>query len=240
MAKFNAKWRAGPHGPLEQVDDGLLTVAGEIRMPLGNFPRRMTVIGLDGGRSAIWSAIPLRDNEMTRIEALGEPAFLIVPGVAHRLDIRPWKQRHPNAKVVCPPGARKAVEEILPVDATADILDDPAVLLETVPGVGEREAALRVRRQGRTTLVINDILANVRHPHGIGAHIMARLLGFGVRRPQIPCVGKRMFVNDRRALAAAFRRWASELNLTRIVVSHGDVISDEPRAVLERVAASLK
>ena len=126
MSKVNEEWKVGPHGPLERLDDGLLTVAGEIRMPLGNFPRRMTVIALDGGRSAIWSAIPLREPEMREIEALGNPAFLIVPGIAHRLDIKAWKLRYPHANVVCAPGARKAVEEIVEVDATGDVLDDPS------------------------------------------------------------------------------------------------------------------
>ena len=66
MSKVNEEWKVGPHGPLERLDDGLLTVAGEIRMPLGNFPRRMTVIALDGGRSAIWSAIPLGSRRCER------------------------------------------------------------------------------------------------------------------------------------------------------------------------------
>lgn len=92
----------------------------------------------------------------------------------------------------------------------------------------------------RTTLVINDILAHVRHPHGIGAHIMARVLSFGVNRPRIPRIGKWMFVKDRKALAGGFRKWANEPGLVRVIVSHGDVIVDQPRSVLERVAAELE
>lgn len=239
MPKFNEEWKVGPHGPLDGLNKGLLTVAAEITMPLGNFPRRMTVVGLRNNRTAIWSAVPLRELEMKTIEALGEPSFLIVPGIGHRLDIKPWKHRYPMAKIICPPGARRAVEEAIAVDATSDVLDDPTVTFETVAGVGGKEAALIIRREGQTTLVLNDLLANVRHPHGIGAHIMARMLGFGVSRPMMPRVGKWMFVEDRKALAGAFRKWASEPNLTRIVVSHGDVIDDEPPAVLERIAREL-
>ena len=108
MARLNEQWVVGPHGPVERIDEGLVTVAGEITMPLGNFPRRMTIAALRGGRSAIWSAIPLREPEMREIEALGAPAFLIVPGIAHRLDLKPWKARYPDARVICPPGARAA------------------------------------------------------------------------------------------------------------------------------------
>jgi hypothetical protein len=44
---------------------------------------------------------------------------------------------------------------------------------------------------------------------------------------------------DRKALATAFRKWADEPSRKRIVVSHGDVIVDEPRKVLQRAAAEL-
>lgn len=239
MAKFNSEWTVGSHGPLEQLDRGLLTVAGEIVMPLGRFPRRMTVVALGGGRTAIWSAISLRDPEMKQIEALGTPSFIIVPGMGHRLDALPWSKRYPNAKVICPPGAREAVAQAVRVDATTDIMGDSEVTFTTVPGVDEKEGVLFVRRDGGTTLIVNDILANVQHPQGIGAHIMARLFGFGVDRPRMPWVGKRMFVKDQAATAAALREWANDPSLKRIVVSHGDVMDQNPRAVLERVAADL-
>ena len=239
MPKFNEVWKVGPHGSLQELDARLFTVSAEITMPLGNFPRRMTVIGLPSNRSAIWSAVPLREPEMKKIEDLGEPSFLIVPGIGHRLDVKAWKRRYPNAKILCPPGARQAVEEIIPVDATSDVMADPTVVFEAVPGVGGKEAALIIRRKGGTTLVLNDILANVRHPHGIGAHIMARLLGFGVSRPMMPRVGRWMFVKDRRALAGAFRKWAKEPELKRIVVSHGDVLNIDPQTVLNRIAQDL-
>ena len=239
MAKVNDDWTVGPHGPLERLDDGLLTVAAEIRMPLGNFPRRMTVAALANGGTAIWSAVPLREPEMREIEALGPPAYLIVPGVAHRLDIRAWKRRYPYARVVCPPGAQAQVEKVIRVDVTGDPMGDRDVRLETVPGVGEREVVMFVRRGRRHSLVVNDILANVRHPNGLGAHIMARLLGFGVKRPQMPRIGRRMFVEDSRMLAEAFRTWAVEPGLARIIVSHGDVIDRDVQEALERVARDL-
>ncbi len=242
MPKINEDWVVQPHGPLVPLDDGLFVVSGEIVMPLGRFPRRMTVVTLSKSRVAIWSPVPLAEAQMQQIEAMGEIAFLIVPGVGHRLDIKPWKARYPKAKVVCAPGARKAVEEVIPVDAVGDVLGDPDVHLETVAGVDEVEAALRVTREGRLTLVVNDIVANVRHPHGLGANVMARVLGFGVHHPQMPKAGKKMFVKDAAALAGELRSWADEPNLERLVVSHGDVIEieDEPAEALREVAASLE
>ena len=56
MAKTLQEWTVLPHSPLTQIGSNVLTVTGDIRMPIGAFPRRMTVVRLAGGRSAIWSA----------------------------------------------------------------------------------------------------------------------------------------------------------------------------------------
>ncbi len=239
MSKLNDAWKVEPHGAIEALDDGLWTVAGEISMPLGHFPRRMTVVRLADGQLVVWSAIPLDEASMQQLEAEGSIGYIVVPGVSHRLDVRPWKQRYPRARIVCAPGAREAVSEAVAVDATEDPFADASVHLLTVPGVDGKEAALQVRRGGGTTLVINDLIANVQHPHGLGAKVMARLMGFGVKEPEMPWVGEKMFVKDKGALALALRGWAAEPGLRRIVVSHGDVIDDDPAGVLERIAAEL-
>ncbi len=239
MAKLNDDWVVQPHGQLEELDDGLFTVAGEIKMPIGNFPRRMTIARLADGTTALWSPFPLDDPGMRRLEAIGAPAVLIVPGIAHRLDIRAYRSRYPQARIACAPRARGAVEEAVPVDLVGNALADPEVTLDTAPGVGELEAILWVRRAGRAALVLNDMLANVRHPHGLGAQIMARLFGFGVRHPQMPRIGRKMFVKDSAALGRAFRGWAEEPGLVRVIVSHGDVIVDRPSQVLHAIADDL-
>ena len=241
MPAILEKWEVMPHGPLVAVDDGILTVAGEIEMPLGRFPRRMTVIGLTGGRTAIFSAIALGEEEMARIEELGRPSILIVPSDKHRMDAGIWKQRYPEMRVIAPPGARAGVAEVVPVDATtSDILGDASVRWTIVPGTGGHEGALTVRRPGGVTLVCNDVIGNVAHPDGIGAKIMARLAGFGVSEPEVPRVVKHMMVDDPRALAAQFRSWAAEPDLARIIVSHGDVIEESPHEVLLTLAETLE
>ncbi|NML06111.1 hypothetical protein [Sphingomonas sp. G-3-2-10] len=233
-----AQWEVQPHDQLVEAGDGILTVAGEIRMPLGNFPRRMTVVRLRGGRTAIWSAIALGEPQMKRIEAMGEPSFLIVPGDHHRLDAKIWKMRYPQAKVIAPPGARKMVEEAVPVDATSDILDDPEVRFCIVPGMGQHEAFLHVHRADGVTLILNDIIGNVAHPHGIGANVMGRVFGFGVTGPQVPRP-VRHGLEDKALVAARFRAWAAEPELRRIIVSHGDVLDDYPGDVLLKLAERL-
>lgn len=236
MAKLNQDWIVQPHGDIVAVADGILTVQGSIVMPLGRFPRRMTVIALRDGGSAVWSPIPLREPDMARIEGLGAVRFLIVPNQGHRLDLKPWSMRYPEARIIAPPNAREAVAEAAPVDATGDIVGDPSLDFQCVAGTKADEFALTVRRVDGTTLILNDILSNVRHPEGIGANIMARLLGFGVKRPRTSRPVRRMFVEDPALVGRQFRAWAAIPDLRRIIVSHGEVIDSAPREALNRAA----
>lgn len=238
MARLNREWIVQRHGLLTELEPGLLTVTGEIRMPFGRFPRRMTVVATRNDHTIIFSPVPLDEPSMARVEALGEPAFIVVPNGYHRLDAGPWKTRYPKARVICPPGARDRVAEAAPVDATTDILRDKAVRFILAEGTGEAESALIVRRGRAATLIVNDLLANVRHPPGLGAWLMARLFGFGVRRPQMPREVRYLFLKDKAALAAQFREWAAIEGLRRIIPSHGEII-DNPVPVLRRLADEL-
>ena len=156
MSRLHDEWKVDAHGPLEHLGDGVWTVAGEISMPLGHFPRRMTVVVLEGARLLVWSAIPMRDAAMAQLEALGDVAFLVVPGVAHRLDWRPWKRRYPGARVVCAPGAQEAVSQAAPVDATTNVFDDPTVDFQAVPGMEGDAKAPMIASVARVTLSCSD------------------------------------------------------------------------------------
>jgi len=238
VPSFNKEWKVLPHGRVKTVDERIITVESDIPMPLGKFPRRMTVVGLSRNRSAIFSAVALGDADMQRVEEVGQPSFLIVPNGHHRLDAHAWKRRYPKLKVMCPPAAKKSVSEAVPVDSTDDILGDKDVQFVVVEGTGEAEAALVVRRDSGTTLVANDVIANVRHPHGLGGKIIVRLAGFGFKRPQVPRVVKRFMVEDKRKLAKQLRQWSEIPSLRRIIPSHGDLI-ERPVPALQRMAEEL-
>jgi hypothetical protein len=238
MGKFNTDWTVGPHEVLVEIDEGLTSVAGEIVMPLGRFPRRMTLVRLSDGGMLIWSAIALAEPEMTRIEAMGPLRFLVVPNAGHRLDAHIFKDRYPDLKVIAPKGSAQAVGEAVAVDATDDILGDPQVSFVTVDGTAQAEAALIVRRASGTTLITNDIIGHVTHPHGLGARVMAHLFDYGVHEPSVPRTVRR-YIKEPKALAAQMRQWAELPGLTRIIVSHVDPITEAPGQVLRRLADEL-
>lgn len=232
------QWTVLPHDPPRRVSDDILTVVGEIGMPLMTLPRRMTVVRLGDGRLAIFSAIALDEAEMKRLEDFGTPAFLIVPSDHHRMDAKIWKDRYPALKVIAPPGARAAVEEAVPVDATEADFGDPSVRLVIVPGTGGREAALEVRRPGGLTLVINDVIGNIRDARGFGGWLLRRM-GFAGDEPHLPAPVRFAMVEDRQALRTQFLAWADDPALRRILVSHGEPIEDDPQGALRSLSEAI-
>lgn len=238
MTQPYTHWHVLPHGKLSAVDEGVLTVVGQIRMPLMTLPRRMTVVRLNDSRLVVWSAIALDEQEMATLEAFGHPAFLIVPNDHHRLDARAWKDRYPQMQVVAPAGARAKVEEVVPVDTTAPNFGDPRVEFVTVSGTRDQEAALIVRTPDGTTLVLNDVVGNIRGESGIGTSLL-RFAGFAGNAAQIPRVVKLALVKDPNALRAQLSRWGEMTSLKRILVSHGDPIEANPQQTLRDLAGSL-
>ena len=232
-------WTVLPHDPPRQVTDDILTVVGEIGMPLMTLPRRMTVVRLKDGRLAIFSAIALDEAEMRRLEAFGAPAFLIVPNDHHRMDAKIWKDRYPELTVIAPPGSREAVEAAVPVDSTEGDFGDPSVRLVIVPGTGEREAALEVRRPGGLTLVINDVIGNIRDARGFGGWLLKRM-GFAGDEPHLPAPVRLAMVEDKAALRRQFLAWANDPALRLILVSHGQPIEGDPQGALKALAETLE
>jgi hypothetical protein len=207
-------------------------------MPVGNMHRRMTLVRLQDGRLVVFSAIALDEDEMREVEAFGTPAYLIVPNAHHRLDARNWKERYPALRVIAPAGARKKVEEAVPVDDTTADFRDPDVEFLNVPGTKAQESALKITAPAGITLVLNDIVGNIRDTHGFGGW-MLRLMGFAGDAPHVPAPIKLAIVADKDALAQQLRRWAEMPTLRRIIVSHGEMIAHDPQGELLKLAAAL-
>ena len=231
-------WTVLPHGKLFKINDRILTVVGEIHMPIGEFPRRMTAVRLSDRRLVIYSAIALDEDEMATLEAFGEPAFMIVPSDRHRLDAPIWKDRYPDLMVITPAGGRDKVEEVVSVDAVSADFGDATVKLIEVPGTERHEAALEITGADGVTLVVNEIIGSIHGAKGLSGWIL-ELMGFAGDEPHIPAAVKIQFSQGKAALAAQLRRWADVPALKRIIVSHGDVIDDHPEGVLRQLAESL-
>jgi len=238
MPSIHETWTVLPHGSLTEIDDGILTVTGQIHMPLVDLERRMTIVRLRDNSTVIYSAVALDDAEMKQIETFGTPRYLIVPGDAHRLDAKIFKQRYPDLEIIAPPGALERVAKAVPVDATSVDFGDPDIAWHVVSGAGGHEAALLVHRESGTTLILSDLIGNLRRKDGFDGW-MLHILGFGGDEPQIPTVERMLMVGDKKALRQQFLDWAAIPDLRRVIMSHGEPIETLPADALRELAATL-
>ncbi|MFO0726842.1 MAG: hypothetical protein U1E65_23860 [Myxococcota bacterium] len=237
MPQFHREWTVLPHDPLERLAPSVWRVsAGLEGAPM---KRVMSVLKRADGQLVVHSGIALAPAQMQALEAEGPVGFILVPNGFHRLDAFAFKQRYPNAKVLCPAGSRKKVEAVVAVDGSyADFPPDPRVSLEHCEGTAEQEGLALVKDPGELTLVLNDLVFNM--PHGAGlAGFILRHLTASSGGPKISRISRLFLVKDKAKVRGALERLAALPDLKRVIVSHHQVIDSDPAATLRRVAASL-
>ena len=233
MAKTFTQWTVLPHKPLEKLADNLWSVEGT--MPSGDVRRVMVLARLGDGRVVVHNAIALEETHMKELEAWGTPSFIVVPNGYHRQDARIWKDRYPAAKVLCPEGAKKKVAKVVAPDGSYDDLPaDPDVTLAHLDGCKKGEGALVVRSGDRATVVVNDVLMNIPKAGGMMGFALAPTGRFSV-----PRLFRWFFTKDKTALAASLEKLAGTPGLERVIVSHGDAVTDEPGEGLRAAAREL-
>jgi hypothetical protein len=237
MAKANTSWTVLGHRPIEKLSSRVWRVEGDLpNMPL---KRVMTVVRMTDGRLVVHNGIALEEAAMKEIEAWGPVAFVLVPNGYHRLDAPAFHARYPSARVLCPPGARTQVAEVVPdVGLYAELPPDPAVSLGLLDGVAEAEGYLRVEDESGVTLVLNDAVFNMPHQPGLGGLVLRHVTG-STGGPRVSRVARFFVVKDKPAFVACLHRLADTPRLVRVIVSHHETITDRPGDALRAAAATV-
>jgi hypothetical protein len=219
----NLKHKRFPHGDLVQLASNLWYVEGSIRMPLGAIKRNMVIYRLPNRDLIVHSVVAMNEDGMASLEALGRPAYMIVPHGGHRTDAPFYKQRYPDIKVLAPAAARAKVEQVIPADATAEeVLPSLGIQLHKVEGMksGMGENALVVDIDGGKALILNDVIGG----DGFGgarSGLMIRMLGTPGGKIGIARAVRWVEIADKAAVKATLRKLAQIPNLKLMTVSHG-------------------
>ena len=231
MPKVLDSWQVLPHGPLHEVDEGLLTVTGEIRMPLLSFPHRMTVARLADGGSLIYNGIALAEPEMARLEALGRPSVLVVPSPFHRMDAKIWKARYPGLRVLTPAGA--AARSCSRRWCRSSTVASPIRRCRSSPCRAPASARRhwRCAAAGTSPSWSTTSSATSPSPPDWVARLLIRMLGFGGGRPQVPRMVKLALIKDKPALKRQLLAWAAKSGLRTVLPSHGEPLNGIPAAL---------
>jgi hypothetical protein len=228
-------WIVQPYRPIQRIEQNLWTVDGDVHVPGGVIPRKMTLLKCPDGRVAIHSPICLGDDDMAAIESWGELAFCIVPNGYHRLDAPAFRERYRPLKIVCPDPVRARVAKVVAVDGGYSSLP-PSIEWQPL-AMTSGEAVFVSRADGRITLIFGDALFNVQRLAGT-LGIVLNLIG-SIGGPRVTPLAKLIVVSDRKLLASQLPELAAIPGLTRLIPGHGDNLEGEPAATLRRVADAI-
>lgn len=200
------------------------------------FPARMTVLPLAGDGLALLSPIPIDDALAARLSELGQVRYLIAPNLLHHLYLPAASARYPQATVLAPAALRRKRPELridreleagLPPELS-EALD--VVRVDGAPSVDEHVFFHRATR----SLVVTDLVFNMRRPEGWLAHTMLFCVGCHGRLAQSRAW--RLFIKDRRAASASVERILA-LPAETLIMAHGDV---EPHDAQRALASALR
>jgi hypothetical protein len=237
MSKPTRPWTVLPHRPLQQLDENLWAVEGDVP-GIAGLRRRMSIVRRSDGGLLFFNAVPVDDATLAQVRGLGTPAILVIPQHLHMMDAHAFRGRL-GVRVFAPATTRALVAERVAVDGSfEDIPADPAVAVVTAAGFRTGEGMALVRSGPRVSLVVADVVLNVPHGRGV-AGLAFRLLGLTGDRARLPLPVRLRVVGDRRALRAQLEELARTPDLARIVPSHGAVVDRDPAGVLREIAASL-
>ncbi len=201
--------------------------------------RVMVVAKRSDGSLVVHNAIGLDDAAMKELESLGSIKWIIVPNGYHRIDAAAFHARYPDAKVLCPRGARAKVEKVVPVDGTyEDFSSDDDIRFQDLPGMNGLEGAMIVRSKDGVSVVLTDAVFNMPHVGGFSGFVL-RHLTQSTGGPRVSRIARLFLVKDKRAFRSALEELAAIPNLRRVIVAHHLTIDRDPANVLREVAATL-
>lgn len=225
--------------PLTRFADDVWLATGPVRILGMPLTATMTVLRLGDGSLLLYSPIALTPERRTAIEALGPVAHLYAPNLFHHFWVGEWAAAFPSARLHAPAGLEKKRPD-LRIDRVHGSTPEPdfAGIVDEVRIEGFRLAeSVLVHRPART-LAVADLVHNIGRPPGLWTKLYAGTMGF-YGRVAVSRMIRWIAYPDH----AAARRSVDQvlaLPFDRIVVGHGDPVTDGGREALAAAYAWLR
>ena len=220
---------------LTTITDGIWGFEQELRLPMGmRLPSRTTIVRRADGGLVMHSPLGFDGDTAKAIDDLGEVKTIVAPSCIHYLFLEAATKRWPKARVLGAAGLEKkrAVKgvafEPLPHDGAAEGLGDDLVVrrIDGVPYITEH--VFLHRPTG--SLVVTDLVFNVQRCSSWGMRLYLRCMGAWQKTAQSAIW--RLLTKDK-AAAAESARAVLGWEFDRIVVAHGDIVTENAHATLE-------
>ncbi len=236
MANVPRPWTVLSPGLLSTIDDNLWCIDDDVP-GLRGARRRMVIARRSDGKLVFFNAVPVGDETLAAVRALGAPAYLIIPNRFHTIDAAAFRDKL-KLQAYGPPKSLDEVRRNVEVAKYADLPPDPTMAIHTVDGFKTGEAVLVVRTGPRASVIVSDLVVNQRHGPGFTG-LMMRLVGFTGDRPKLPKVVKMRILEDAAVVRALLETLATTPGLARIIPSHGDIIDKDAAEVLRAIATTV-
>jgi hypothetical protein len=249
-----------PLRPLTSIGDNLWQVTGPLKpgstmernMVIYKLPNKITnnennneVNSTTGNESKengllLHSVIAFDDATMKQIESLGKPSIIIVPSPYHRSDAAVYKQRYPEARILCPQEIAEQVATSVPVDGSArKVLKHEYGIqcLEPKGGLHLPELVYKLpyrNTEGTDTnaLVFCDLLVNLR----TGPWYMKLMQGItGGTDPRMTFIWKRFVTKDRTKMKEFWHELATSKDVSALLMAHGDPVVSDPETISKKL-----
>jgi hypothetical protein len=226
-----------PHGGLEEVADGAWIVRGGNSMPLH---RNMAVVRVPSGEIVLHSVVALDEDGLRALEALGKPAYAIVPNKGHRMDIAFYAARYPDLKILTPAvHVTELGQKVAVAGSVEDVLPSLGFKLHAVPGIKDMEYVYEwPLASGGRILIANDFLgsANAHDDRQLMGRLVMKHLCAPGNRLDIARIYRFVKVADEAAIRTFVGNLADIPEVTAIIVSHGDPVTADTKGALRHVA----
>jgi hypothetical protein len=202
---------------------------------------RMTVIRLASGDVVLHSPSHFDEALARGVAGLGPVEAIIAPGNFHHLHVPSWQRAFPSARTYACPG----------VDERARRLRFDELLTDEAPPLWAGELS-QVLLQGVTyireviffhhaskTLIVTDVIENIGDDTpGTNWLLRAWFVLLGMWNRPAPAPEYRFTWRDRAAVRRCFER-VLEWDFERVVLAHGDLVTENARQVVERAWRSI-
>jgi len=205
-----------------------------VRYAGARFNARMTVIRLGDGRLILHSPCEITPELAAEITALGPVGWIVAPGTFHHLHVASAKAAFPEAQVLICPGVEKKQPGLV---YDAQLTDTPPedwggeIAQAYIPGNRIISEVVFLHRPSRT-LIVTDLIEWIGDDTA-GVDRVLRLwwkwVTFMWNKPR-PAPEYTIGWRDRKAAAAVLSR-VLDWEFDRIVLAHGDLVTENAKAV---------
>ena len=215
---------------LTKIGEGIHAVEMMLALPLGlRFPTRCTLVRMPDESLLMHSPVAMDEATYRAIEALGDVRTIVAPSLIHHLFVKDAHARFPRARVYAAPSLRKKIPGL----PGTDVLETsersmpfpglPATFLAGAPAIDETVFF----HEASASLLCTDMLFNVTRPSTFGTRFFLSCVGCNGRFGQSRVW--RVLGKDTALLAKRTRR-VFDFPFERVVMGHGDVVSEDAYA----------